>query len=82
MTCNSCVKNIEGVLGEKDGVQSIKVSLENKEAAIAFDPNKTNPIALRDAIDDMGFEASLPAEVEFDPLVTIPKVSDQRSKLT
>ena len=26
MTCNSCVKNIEGTVGEKPGVLSVKVS--------------------------------------------------------
>ena len=61
MTCQSCVKNIEGVISEKPGVQSIKVSLVNKNAVIDYDPALTNPETLRDQIDDMGFEASLPA---------------------
>ena len=68
MTCNSCVNNIEGTIGEKPGVKSIKVSLEKKEAVIQYDANVISPPALRDAINDMGFEASLPIALEFDPL--------------
>ncbi|XP_033114023.1 copper-transporting ATPase 1-like [Anneissia japonica] len=59
MTCNSCVHSIEGSISEKPGVKSIKVSLTEKQGKIEFYPSKTSPSDLRDAIDDMGFEASL-----------------------
>ncbi len=73
MTCQSCVKNIEGVVSEKPGVLSIEVSLTNKNATIKYDPSLTNPEKLRDHIDDMGFEATLQEKrnnslSEFDPL--------------
>lgn len=61
MTCQSCVKNIEGNIGKKAGVKKIEVSLERKEAVIEFFPDVTNPEDLREAIDDMGFEAQLPS---------------------
>lgn len=60
MTCNSCVQNIEQVISEKSGVCNIEVSLENEAAFIIYDKKKTTPEAVRDAIEDMGFEASLP----------------------
>ena len=72
MTCQSCVKNIEGTISTKPGVQSISVSLEHKEATIHYDPAETNPGILRDQIDDMGFEASLSPLLQFDPLVAKP----------
>ena len=40
MTCESCVRNIEGNISEKSGVKFIKVSLSQKLAYIKFDPGK------------------------------------------
>ena len=81
MTCQSCVKNIEGVMSEKQGVNTIKVSLENKNAVIQYNPILTNPETLGDQIDDMGFEASLPEKrndslSDFDPLKAVPESPD------
>ncbi|XP_064636017.1 copper-transporting ATPase 1-like isoform X2 [Lineus longissimus] len=59
MTCQSCVRNIEGMISTKPGVVSIKVSLEDKEAGIVYNPLESSPEKLRDSIDDMGFDASL-----------------------
>ncbi|XP_066286595.1 copper-transporting ATPase 1-like [Branchiostoma lanceolatum] len=61
MTCNSCVQNIQGYVGQQDGVINIKVSLADNNATIQYDSAKTSPSKLRDVIDDMGFEASLPS---------------------
>jgi P-type Cu+ transporter len=58
MTCQSCVKNIEGTISGKAGVDEIRVSLEGKEAKIKYDKFLTNPQQLADAIDDMGFAAT------------------------
>ena len=74
MTCQSCVKNIEGNISTKAGVKEIKVSLSDKEAVIIYDPVQTNPEILREQIDDMGFEAIIPREssieLEFDRLAS------------
>ncbi|CAF4389255.1 unnamed protein product, partial [Adineta steineri] len=40
MTCQSCVKNIERNVGKIDGVKTIKVSLDEKEARVEFDNSK------------------------------------------
>ncbi|XP_052281912.1 copper-transporting ATPase 1-like isoform X3 [Dreissena polymorpha] len=72
MTCQNCVNTIESFVSKKQGVQFIRVSLEDKEAFIIYSPDITNPLTLRDIITDMGFEATLPrensVEVEFDKL--------------
>jgi len=60
MTCMSCVRSIEDNISKQPGILSIKVSLENKNATVIYDPDRTNPENIRDGIDDMGFEASLP----------------------
>ncbi|XP_069842350.1 copper-transporting ATPase 1 isoform X2 [Dendropsophus ebraccatus] len=59
MTCNSCVQSIEGFISQKPGVKSISVSLANKNGTIEYDPGVTSPEAIRAAIEDMGFDASL-----------------------
>lgn len=59
MTCNSCVKSIEGTVGDIAGVKSIKVSLEEKTGEIIFNPVLTGENDLKDAVDDMGFEAAI-----------------------
>ncbi|XP_073497113.1 copper-transporting ATPase 1 [Phyllobates terribilis] len=61
MTCNSCVQSIEGLISQKPGVKTISVSLANKNGTVEYDPAVTNPEALCAAIEDMGFDASLPA---------------------
>ncbi|KAK8380400.1 hypothetical protein O3P69_016761 [Scylla paramamosain] len=59
MTCNSCVKNIEGTIGEKPGVVTIKVSLENEEGTVKYNPSVVSAEVVAEMIDDMGFEAAL-----------------------
>ncbi|KAL7826028.1 hypothetical protein SRHO_G00337660 [Serrasalmus rhombeus] len=59
MTCHSCVQSVEGLISQKDGVHSITVYLKEEKGIITFDPNLTRPAELRDAIEDMGFEAYL-----------------------
>ncbi|XP_073707290.1 copper-transporting ATPase 2 [Garra rufa] len=59
MTCQSCVRSIEGRIGSLEGVVSIQVSLSDKEASVKFNPAKITPEILRKHIEDMGFDASL-----------------------
>ena len=59
MNCGGCVKNVTGILQGVDGVASAAVSLEEKNATVSFDPAKTTPAALIEAVEDGGFEASL-----------------------
>ncbi|CAL9706822.1 unnamed protein product [Knipowitschia caucasica] len=60
MTCNSCVQSIEGVISQRKGVKSAKVSLSEHEGVFEFDPLVTTPEELRAAVEDMGFDAFLP----------------------
>ena len=59
MTCGGCVKSVTRILTGIDGVAKAEVSLENKNAVIEFDPAKTNPAALIEAVEDGGFDAVL-----------------------
>ncbi|XP_011844139.1 PREDICTED: copper-transporting ATPase 2 isoform X6 [Mandrillus leucophaeus] len=67
MHCKSCVLNIEENIGQLLGVQSIKVSLENKTAQVQYDPSRTSPVALQTAIEALppgNFKVSLPDRAE------------------
>ncbi|KAI6049558.1 copper-transporting ATPase 1 isoform X2 [Marmota monax] len=75
MTCNSCVQSIEGVISKKAGVKSIRVSLANSNGTVEYDPLLTSPETLREAIEDMGFDAALSDTNE--PLVVIAQPSSE-----
>ncbi|GAB5584718.1 copper-transporting ATPase 1 isoform X1 [Prionailurus iriomotensis] len=71
MTCNSCVQSIEGVISKKAGVKSIRVSLANGNGTVEYDPLLTSPETLREAIEDMGFDAALSEEGIYSVLVAL-----------
>ncbi|XP_059904850.1 copper-transporting ATPase 2-like isoform X2 [Gadus macrocephalus] len=59
MTCESCVRAIEGRVAQAPGVRSVAVLLEEGKATVTFDPSVTQPPRLGAAIEDMGFRAFL-----------------------
>ncbi|XP_005093403.1 copper-transporting ATPase 1 isoform X2 [Aplysia californica] len=69
MTCQSCVRNIEGNIATKPGIVSITVSLTDKEALVTFNPSLTDPEAIAEQIDDMGFDAAVAADNGGEPSV-------------
>ncbi|XP_061690064.1 copper-transporting ATPase 1 isoform X2 [Syngnathoides biaculeatus] len=73
MTCNSCVQSIEGMISQRKGVMSAHVSLADQQGVFEYDPLLTSSEELRDAIDDMGFDASIPATNPL-PVVSCPSV--------
>ncbi|XP_067853253.1 copper-transporting ATPase 1-like [Heptranchias perlo] len=84
MTCNSCVKSIEENLSKRSGVISIHVSLAQHNGTVEYDPLFTNPEELRDMIEDIGFDAILPASTEpaVLPIEVLPKVSVKDKKMS
>ncbi|KAG8504977.1 Copper-transporting ATPase 1, partial [Galemys pyrenaicus] len=80
MTCNSCVQSIEGIISKKAGVKSIRVSLANSNGTVEYDPLLTSPETLREAIEDMGFDATFSDTNE--PLVVIAQPSLEMPLLT
>ncbi|XP_078078460.1 copper-transporting ATPase 2 [Mustelus asterias] len=59
MTCQSCVQSIEGQISKQKGIVSIKVSLKYNNALVKYIPTIIGAQQICEAIDDMGFEASL-----------------------
>ena len=56
MTCGGCVKSVTNALNQVEGVTSVMVSLENKNAVIDFDDSITNIDGLKEAIEDAGYD--------------------------
>ena len=59
MVCHSCVSNIESNISKLDGVREVKVSLEDKNTRISYNPRLVNPDKLVSEIDSLGFEAKV-----------------------
>lgn len=76
MTCNSCVQSIEGMISQRKGVMSAQVSLADHQGTFEYDPLLTTPEELREAVEDMGFDAFLP---ETNSLLPAPKPSVSKS---
>ena len=55
MSCGACVKGVTGVLNRLDGVEVQQVSVGS--AQVSFDPAKTSPLAIADALTDAGYPA-------------------------
>jgi copper chaperone len=58
MTCQGCVASVTRVLKSVDGVSAAKVSLEENQARVDFDDSKVSVIALKNAIQDAGYEVT------------------------
>ncbi|XP_009870710.1 PREDICTED: copper-transporting ATPase 1 [Apaloderma vittatum] len=59
MTCHSCTSTIEGKVGKLQGIQRIKVSLDNQEAVIVYQPHLITAEEIIHQIEAAGFTASL-----------------------
>lgn len=58
MSCSHCVKSIEGSVGELKGVSNVKVYLENGTVDVEYNPNEVTLEAIKDAIDDQGYDVN------------------------
>lgn len=59
MTCQSCVRNIEGHISGRPGINQIQVNLDEKNARVQYDPDQLTSELIAEMIDDMGFDASV-----------------------
>ena len=63
MVCRSCVNNIETNISKMAGVKSVNVSLDLNTATVEYCPSTVTPEKLCEAIDELGFEASVLGEL-------------------
>ena len=55
MTCASCVRHVEGALGDTGGVTSASVNLASGRATVEYIPGETGISDLRYAVEDAGY---------------------------
>ncbi len=56
MQCTGCSTRLEKILNNLEGVETAKVSLEEKKATIKYDETKINTENIKEAIEDAGFK--------------------------
>jgi mercuric ion binding protein len=59
MTCAACPITIKKALNKVDGVETIEVNLEKKEALVTFDDAKTTIEALLEATKNAGYPSTV-----------------------
>lgn len=57
MSCEACARNVTNALTTMPGVADAKVSLEQAQATVQYDPAQVSEEQLKSAITDIGFEA-------------------------
>lgn len=55
MTCNSCVRHVDSALRKLEGVQDVRVSLEEKKVTVKHDSTKIPADVIGKAIAEEGY---------------------------
>ena len=64
MGCAACVARVQKALQQSPGVHEAEVSLASNSARIDYDPSVTSPSALRQCVQDAGYDLIVPEEDE------------------
>ena len=56
MSCQMCVKHVTKALQGVEGVKAVKVSLEDENAQVTYDPAAAGVAAFKAAVSDAGYE--------------------------
>jgi len=57
MSCQSCVRHVEGALRKLEGVAAVDVKLQDGKVRVEHDPAKAPVEQMIAAIEDAGYEA-------------------------
>lgn len=57
MSCGHCQMAVTKAITQLDGVSSAEVDLDNGEAKVSYDENKTNVDSIKKAVNDAGYKA-------------------------
>ncbi|MFD1065462.1 copper chaperone CopZ [Oceanobacillus locisalsi] len=58
MSCGHCVQSIEGNVGELNGVESVKVHLQDGKVDVSFDEEKVNLKDITEIIEEQGYDVA------------------------
>ncbi|MTH51931.1 copper chaperone CopZ [Bacillus mangrovi] len=56
MSCQHCVKAIEGSVGQLSGVESVKADVQAGTVAVSFEPGSVTLDEIKETIDDQGYD--------------------------
>lgn len=56
MSCDHCVKAVEGSVGELNGVSTVKVNLKAKTVDVEFNTQEVTLDKIKETIDDQGYD--------------------------
>ncbi|HWQ89355.1 MAG TPA: copper chaperone CopZ [Desulfitobacteriaceae bacterium] len=56
MSCSHCENSIKKAVGALNGVYEVRVDLAGKKVTVDYDPAKVNIAAIREAIEDQGYD--------------------------
>ncbi|WP_066060613.1 copper chaperone CopZ [Neobacillus soli] len=56
MSCNHCVKAIEGSVGALNGISSVKVNLKASTVDVEFSPQKLSLDKIKEEIEEQGYD--------------------------
>ncbi len=59
MRCNHCVCAVQSALEEWEGISRAAVSLEEKSAAVTYDPDRVTTDRIADIIEEEGYTPQL-----------------------
>ena len=55
VSCEHCVKTIDGALGELPGVEAVRTDLPTKTVQVRFEPSKVSLQQIEATLDDAGY---------------------------
>lgn len=56
MSCNHCVKAVEGSVGALNGVDNVKVDLQSGSVNVNYNPELVTLEQIKETIDDQGYD--------------------------
>jgi copper chaperone len=56
MSCDHCLRAVEGSVGELSGVNSVKVNLKSKTVDVEFNNQEVSLDKIKETIDDQGYD--------------------------
>ncbi|NHM32600.1 copper chaperone CopZ [Neobacillus terrae] len=56
MSCDHCVKAVEGSVGKLNGVERVLVDLNKGQVVVEFNADQVNLDQIKETIDDQGYD--------------------------
>lgn len=58
MSCDHCIRSIEGSVGKLNGVSRVTVHLDTGTVDVEYDPDRISRADIVEAIDDQGYDVA------------------------